>query len=286
MSVSPITHVARVITEAVTTDTAPKPQSKPSLLPTPSALGYAGLEDGAALLLKLASDMNRRQTDVQKSDLAVASAERELHMKDVDKKFQEWLANQNNPFGWLADVFKAVGIALSAVASAMTGGALGGLMVGAIALSAASFLVEKTEMFGPEASKWIAMVTGACAAVTGGIANVAGLGQTAEKVGEEVAKTTTRQILGKIADISGTAVSAGEEALHLGDAIIRHNQGEREADVKESQNHLEQVRRMIGLLLEGLKDLNQVHRRAVETVQDTVRVSCETSAMVAAGTRV
>lgn len=286
MTLNGVGRVARVVAQRADPAIPPRIGTTLSLLPAPTALGDAGLDDAMTLLLKLTIDANRRQLAVQKADIAAASGQRELQMKELEKKFQEWFANQNNPLPALADLFKVIGIALSAVATAMTGGALSGVMVGAIALSVAGFMVEKTDMFGPEASKYVAMVMGAVSTVAGGVCNLASAAGTAVKAGEEAAKVAAREVMGKVADVSQTVTSLGEDAVHLGDAVVTHNQTLREADVKDRQNHLEQVRRTIALLIEGVKELNQVRSRAVETVSDTIRVSSETGAMVAAGTRV
>jgi hypothetical protein len=280
MNLGGVTHITHVVS-AEMVPSPPGAGATPSLLPSPTSLGTEGLVDAAALLLELTLEANRRQLNAQKADVAAASGQRELHMKELDKKFQEWVVNQSNPFRGLADVFKGIGIALSSIAAAMTGGSLSGLMIAAIALSAASFVVEKTEMLGPEASKWVSMVMGAASAVMSGGTNLAALGSAAGTMGNSAAEALRSGV-----DVARTTLALGEDGVHIGEAVIEHNQAEREADVKESQNRLEQVRRIIGLLIEGLKELNQTQRRAVETVADTIRVSCETSAMVAAGTRV
>jgi len=284
MNTGKVTQTSRVHIPEVTAAKAEAPAApKLPLLPAPTALGEACLEDGAALLLKLTMDANRRQTDADKADIVAASGQRELQMKEVEKKFQDWLANQNNPMHWLTDVFKAVGIALSSVASVMTCGALSGVLAGAVALSVGAFVVEKTEMFGPEVSKIVATVMGATAAVAGGIANLAASGGAAAS---KLAETAAGKVLSKVSEASESILSIGEDAAHIADAVHIHNQEMREADVKEQRNRLEQIRRTIGLLIEGLKNLNASQRRAVETVNDTIRVTCETGAMLAAGTRV
>jgi hypothetical protein len=200
--VSSITPPILPIGVAGVVTSAPPPAS---LLPPPAPLAAEQLGDAMAMLYATMA----KQRDAQAADGKLAAestlAEKHRAIDEMQKKLQEKIDAANNPFGWLMDLFKAIAMAASAIVSVCTCGAASGILAGtAIAISAASMVMEKTgalEGLSPE----LGAILGGAAKILGAVLsmNVVGL------VGESV------QTTGAVMSLAGKAT--GEEwATYVG----------------------------------------------------------------------
>jgi len=250
------------------------PGGDPTLLPWPQNISQADLDDAMSLILKLLNETNAHELKAHKAELAGASGVREARMAELEKKYEEWKASENNPFKWLVDVFKGIALALSAVLSVCTGGALSGLMAGAVALSVASFVVEKTEMFGPEASKIVSMVMGAVSA----LGNISLAAFAPAKAAMDAATTAVK--------LASSTVDVGEQIAAGASMARTYEHDQKDIERQKAQQALDQYRAYIEIIIEGIKNLHASQRHAVETVNETIQTKIAASTMVVAGWRV
>lgn len=131
-----------------------------SLLPSPTPLDAAQLDDAMTMLLALSSQQSAASMKAGKADVDSARIRQQEKMKEAAEAYRKQKEAENNPFAWLMDLFKAIVAIASAVASVFTCGATGALATTALVLSAGSMLVEKTQMFGPEASNIVGSAMG------------------------------------------------------------------------------------------------------------------------------
>jgi hypothetical protein len=233
-----------------------------ALLPAPAPMSSVMLNDAMAMLLAATAQQTASQLKQGESQINAARNVNALKHAELEKKFKEWEAAQNNPFKFLIDMFKAIVTALSAVASACTGGALSGLLAGAVALSVAGFVVEKTQMFGPEASKWLSMVMNILSSLVGGGANIAGIaGATADTLTKTVARAA--EVAGSLAEIGGGAATIGS-AVKDRDAILA------QADMTQIRHTMAKMQKFVEMIIDGMKETEDSHRNAVKTVANAI----------------
>jgi hypothetical protein len=177
----------------------------PPLLPPPPALDAEQLGDALAMLYATIAKQRDAQARDGKLDVDRTTAQKHKEVQEMHKKLQEQIDAENNPFGWLMDLFKAIAMVASAVVSVCTCGAASGILAGtAIAISAASMVLEKTgalEGLAPE----LGAILGGAAKILGAVLsmNVVGI------VGESV------QTAGAAMSLAGKAT--GEEwATYVG----------------------------------------------------------------------
>jgi hypothetical protein len=160
--------------------------------------------------------------------------------------------------------------ALVAGSAAVTCGAAAPVVAGiAIGLSAGGFAVEKTKcldgVLGEGASKWVGLGMELTGAAAGGVASLAGQGgaawlATISKVSNVAAGGAT---------IAG-GFAHGKVQGFAGDAM------DASADATNDRNRAEQMERLVGWVIDGLKDTAESHQHALETVRQSMAIVDQT----------
>lgn len=289
MSITGMTHAgARGVTpidDVATTPVTGGNQEVSRLLPAPSRDAVMATGDAILMVMALATRSRDAARSAREANLNVANHVNEAVQQEVAKKYKEWLADQNNPFKVFADVLKVVGMALSAVAAVASGGALSALMVGAIALSVASMVVDKTKCFGKD-SAFASLglnIASAVVALTGSVGTMIGAGAStaangagkAVDVGTKVAAQAeatadTANKGAKVFDLwlglGNSAVQLGSASTQTGTAVRDYQAAMDQADLQQKHNAQKSIDQYIQAIIEGLTDLEQSHRTAVDTL--------------------
>lgn len=288
------------------------PQAAPStstaVLPPPDA-DTSKCTDGLTMLLALLS--KKSQTDaaagVQNVDSAKTEREQKLHEAQV--AYQKMKDAQNDPFAWVGNLFKAVVAVASAIATVATGGAA----APALTASAMAFggVAKSTQCFGEFSN-----VIGDCANLvsalgTGNFAMIAGDGTSltgsvgAETKQFDATAVTALSITGQgISSLASFAAPTGQgdvvggqlgrdgklvgitgSTIHQISRAVADGDGAQAAiEMKAKRMDMARIDRLIGELIDGVKDAHNSHNKAVRAVEGAVETQNQT-VLAAAGVR-
>jgi hypothetical protein len=246
-------------------ESPPAPSPAPlALLPSPTTADTFDMSDAIVFVMALEAQSRDAAHKAHVATKNNADNINKAVAAEVEKKYKEWLAEQNNPFKAICDIFKGVAIGLSAVVAACTGGTLSGLMLGAVALSAASFIVDKTEMFGKD-SPFASLGLNIASAAVGIVGAIGGIAASASGIAPH--------IVGKAAGVIKASASAGNAVVQFGgglaeggSAIHEFSAQNTHADLEEKRNMQKAAQRYIEMIILGLTNLEKSHRKAVETL--------------------
>lgn len=225
---------------------APTEARATTLLPAPSVSPCS--VDALHLLI---ADIADDQTRSGKASAERSHAERRQALADyVAAMDRQREAEEGGLLGDLGldELGAAATVALGAAAVVATGGAA--LVVVGVALSAASFAVQKTQCFG-EASQWVALGL----SVGGGVATGAGVLTNAASVGDS-ARTLLRT-----AELCAGAAQVGAGARTVEATLYGAQAEEAKADGVAAQHRLARLERWLDEVVAQVKDAQKSEQR-------------------------
>lgn len=277
-----------------------------SLLPEPAS--GADLNDAMTMLMTLLSKQGERAVATGKSDIETAEAHHKELMRQAQEAYKKMKEAENNPFGFLGDLFKVVFAVAATVVS-------GGAAVPALAGSAMAFsaVVKQTQCFGELSN---VMATGADLVGSCGVGNaflIAGDGTSLTgAVGAEtkafdekavLALNVTGQIL-KCAGQFGTsagmtngdlwatyagyvkgAALLGSMTANIGHAVKDGEAAQAAIDMKQLRMQMGRLERLVDDLIDGVRETHESHNKAVRAVEGAIATNNQTAVAAASGIR-
>ncbi len=274
------------------------------LLPDPEKVD---LNDAMTMLLVLLSRQTQDNLSSQKNDIHTANVAHLEKMRQAQEAYKKMKDAQNNPFGFLGDLFKTI---FAVAATVVTGGAAAPALAGsAMAFSA---VVKQTQCFG-EMSNVVAAgadLAGSCG--VGNVALIAGDGTSfTAAVGAEtkafsddvvLGLNVTGQILktcGQFGNLSMTsgdlwdayagytqgAASLGMMTATIGHAVKDGEAAQASIDMKQLRNQMGRLEALVEDLIDGIKETHESHNKAARVVEGAIATNNQTAVAAVAGIR-
>jgi hypothetical protein len=265
--------------------------------------------DALSMLLALLSKKNQQDAESGVENVDTAKSEQEHKLEEAQAAYRKMKEAESDPMGWLGNVFKAVVAVASAIATVATGGAASP----ALTASAMAFggVVQQTQclgdlsnVIGEGANLFAGLGTGNLALVLGSGTSFTGAVGTATHDFDSTAATAlnlTGKCIGMFGSFAPRSADGDVVGAQLGrdgkivgltgdtsyrvDRVIRDGDAANSAiDMKQAQQAMARVSRLIGALIDGVKEAHNSHNKAVRAVEGAIETNNQT-ALVAAGVR-
>ncbi len=261
--------------------------TSPALISPPSS--NADPSAGMTLLYELMS--RSRDTNLKLGETQVLAHKRE---KEADlAREAKAVADQEDAketaatWGVFSKVASVVVTVISAVAACFTCGAASGLLVASVCLSAMAFAEQQFHVVGTlsgseTASTGTSIGLGVAAAICSLGASAVGTGaQAAASVGMVVtgcSSAASKAVVGG-AQIAAGVAQVVQGATQIGSAAWNYASAEDAIDGKQAGQHAAKMDRLVGWLIDGIKETSKSHDRALQTLQGAINTNGQTLVM-------
>jgi len=243
----------------------------PSLLPASEPLSLGGIDDALSALYAALSHSQQAGDQTGEARVQEQGVEQRRAIADAQAALDQKAAAEHQGGIWhdienvCMIVAKVAAAVVAVAATVVTAGAASPVLIAvALALTAGGMVVSETKCFGDKASGWIGfgMQLAGTVLTCGAGAGAAG-GTMVSQVANGV-KTG--------AGIAGGVASAAGGVAHVEGAQYTAAADSAAADIRQSQQQMDRMNRLVGWVIDSMKEEDTSHRQA----EDSVRGAIET----------